>query len=261
MEVLSMSNVVTAGLTTDEIFQRAPRLSKDDITEQLSEMDIETIEEFEDAWKEFLQSRPGVLPPGRKVKNFRHIQIMMNEIEGKKQNVCLELQRQLDFFADSKDKLEEKYKKAKLDATLQQEGVIKHLEQDIDDIATADKLLSEVLPWEHFFENLEANTTTVHNGSVASMSAGTTQSQAVKPSSEALYLANVQPKEVVYAARRGNSKAHLLRAYRIDNALLKAKAAMLRKEADRLEKTIRSERMLSTVLMDNDIWGIMAVSR
>mmetsp|Transcript_5187 Transcript_5187/g.15109 ORF Transcript_5187/g.15109 Transcript_5187/m.15109 type:complete len:263 (+) Transcript_5187:132-920(+) len=261
MEVLDMNNFIASGLTTDELFQRAPRLNKDDIPEHLSENDIQAVEEFEDAWKAFLESRPGILPPGRKVKNCRQIQVQMNEIEGKKQNVCLELQRQLDFFAESKGKLEEKYQKSKKDATIQQEGIIKQLEKNIDDIATADKLLSEVLPWEHFFENLEANTTTVYNGSVASMSAGSSQSQMLKPSGEAMYLANVQPGEVVYAARRGNSKAHLLRAYRIDNALLKAKAAMLRKEAERLERTIRSERMLSQILLDNDIWGIIADSR
>jgi len=261
MEILNTNRIDSSRLTTDEIFLRAPRLNKDDITENLSDNDAETIEQFEDAWKDFLLARPGILPPGRKIKSCRRIQTRMNEIDGKKQNVCLELQQQLDFFATSKEKLEEKYHKTKEDATLQQEAVIRELEQEIDDIATADKILSDVLPWEHFFENLEANTTTVHDGSVASLSAGTGRSQMIKPSGEAMYLANIQPGELVYAARRGNSKAHFLRAYRIDNALLKAKAAMLRREADRLEKNMKSERTLSQVLMDNDIWGIMAASR
>ena len=260
METLNM-NVIDSGLTTDGTLLRAPRLNKDDICEYLSDGDIDTIEEFEDAWKAFLSSRPRILPPGQKIKNCRNIQTQMNEVEAKKQNVCLELQRQLGFFTSSKDQLEAKYSKAMEEATLQQQDVVRQLEKEIDDIAIADKSLSDVLPWEHFFDNLESNMTTVNHGSVASMSAATGQSQPIKPSSEALYLANIQPAEVVYAARRGKSKAHLLRAYRIDNALLKAKAAMLRCEADRLEKTIKSERLLSNFLMENDVWGLMAANK
>ena len=255
-------NVINRGLATDGIFLRAPRLNKDDVCEYLSESDIETIEDFEDAWRAFLSSRPGILPPGQKIKNCRNIQTQINEIEAKKQNVCLELQRQLEFFTSSKNQLEAKFSKSMEEATLQQQDVVGQLDREIDDIALADKSLSNVLPWEHFFDNLESNTTTVHHGSVVSMaSTGTGQSQLIKPSSEALYLANIQPAEVVYAARRGKSKSHLLRAYRIDNALLKAKAAMLKQEADRLEKTIKSERLLSDFLMENDVWGIMADNR
>lgn len=256
-----MNDVHTSGLSTSEIFLRVPRLNEHDIDENLSEIDVETIEEFEDAWQEFLSSRPGVLPPGRKIKKCKQIETQMKEIEGKKQNVCLELQRHLDFFAASRDKVEEKYKNAKEDAKLQQKNIKEELEHEIDEIAKADKLLSDVLPWEHFFENLESNTTAVHNGSVASMSAGTSQSQQVKPSAEALYLADIRPGEVFYAARRGTSKAHFLRAYRIDNALLKAKAAMLRRETERLEKVVKSEQMLSQILTENDVWGVMAASR
>lgn len=260
MATLNM-NATDYGLTTDGIFLRAPRLTKDDIGESLSDSDVDLIEDFEDAWKEFLSSRPGTLPPGQKIKNFRNIQTQLNEIEGKKKNVCLELQRQLDFFASSTDKLEEKYNKEKEEATLQQKGAVEALEKEIDDIAMADKLLSEVLPWEHYFDNLESNTSTVHNGSVASLSAKTGQSQVIKPSGHALYLANVQPSEIVDGPRRGNSNAHFLRAYRIDNALLKAKAVMLKREADRLEKNIRSDRVISKLLMENDVWKTMVSSK
>lgn len=245
------------GLTTDGIFLHAPRLTKDDISGPLSDSDIKLLEKFEDAWKEFLSSRPGTLPPGQKIKNFRNIQTQLNEIEAKKQNVCLELQRQLDFFASSRDKLQEKYSKEKEEATLQRENLVRELEKEIDNIAMADKLLSEVLPWKHYFDNLESNASTAYDGSIASMSAATGQSQAIRPSSEAMYLANVEPHEIVHAARCGNSKAHLIRAYRIDNALLKAKAAMMKCEADRLERNMRSDHVLSKFLMDNDVWEAM----
>ena len=249
------------GLTTDGIFLRAPRLTKDDVGGPLSESDINIIEKFEDAWKDFLASRPGTLPPGQKIKNFRNIQTQLNEVEAKKQNVCLELQRQLDFFASSRKKLEEKYNKEKEEATLQRENLVRHLEKEIDDVAIADKLLSEVLPWEHFFDNLESNTSKVYDGSVASISAGTGQSQAIRPSREAMYLANVEPSELGQAARSGNSNARLLRAYRIDNALLMAKAAMMKCEVDRLEKNIRSDLVLSNFLIDNDVWEVMTSGR
>ena len=250
------TSIANYGLTADEIFLRAPRLNKDDVGECLTDSNIELIEEFEDAWKQFLISRPGTLPPGQKIKNFRNIQTRLNEIEGKKQNVCMELQRQLDLLASSRGKLEEDFDNQKQDATIQQKDLIRDLERKIDDIAMADKLYSEVLSWEHYFDNLESNTSTVHSD--ASLSTKTEESQVVKPTNEALYLANVKPSDIVDAARCGNSEARLLRAYRIDNALLKAKAAMMKREADRLEKNIRSDKIISDFLMENDIWGILA---
>lgn len=248
------------GLTTDGIFLRAPRLTKDDIGEGLSESDVDLIDDFEDAWKKFLSSRPGTLPPGSKIKNFRNMQTRLNEIEGKKQNVVLEVQRQLDFFDSSREKLEEKYSKEKEEASLQQESVVKALEKEIDNIAVADKILSEVLPWEHYFDNLESNASEAHRIS-GGASHKTGESQVIRPSDEALYLANIEPNDVVEAAKHGESEAHLIHAYRIDNALLKAKSVMLKREADRLEKNMLADRMLAKLLMDNDVWAAMASSQ
>jgi hypothetical protein len=242
-------------LTAEGIFLRAPRLTGDDFDEYLSDNDVNTIEEFEDEWKIFLSSHPGILPSGTKIKNCRRIQNQINEMDGKKQNICLELQNQLDFFTNSKDQLKVKYTMEMEAAALQQQEVIHKLDREIDDIAEADKSLSTVLPWEHFFDNLESNTTITNHGSVASSTVGS--HQPIKPSNEALYLSNIDNNEVVEAARRGNSKPRLLRAYRIDNALLKAKSAMLKIEADRLEKTIKSERLLSKFLVEHDIQTIM----
>jgi hypothetical protein len=243
------------GLSTDGIFLRAPRLNKDDIGERLSDRDINLIEDFEDAWKQFLLSRPGTLPPGQKIKNFRNMQTQMNEVEGKTNNVCMELQHQLDFFGASRDKLEVKYKKQKDEATLHQKAVVKQLEKELDDSAVADQLLSEVLPWEHYFENLESNTTTVLDGSVS-----TGESRAIRPSDEALYLANIDPSKLTHANGRYSAKADQFRAYRIDNALLKTKVAMLKREADRLERNVRSDRFLSNFLMENNVFGVIASS-
>ena len=251
-----MEAIIDSGeLTSEEIFLRAPRLNGDDVDEYLSDNDVNTIEDFEDAWKVFLSSHPGILPSGTKIKNCRRIQNQIYEIEGKKQNICLELQNQLDFFTRSKDELNAKYTNEMEAATFQQQEVIRKLDKEIDDIAVADKSLSTVLPWEHFFDNLESNTTTTNHGSAASSTVGS--HQPIKPSTEALYLSNIDNNEVVEAARRRNSKPRLLRAYRIDNALLKAKSAMLKIEADRLEKTIKSERLLSKFLLEHDIQTIM----
>jgi len=235
-------------LTTEGIFLQAPRLNKDDVDEILSDNDVNTIEEFEDAWKEFLLHHPGTLLPGQKIKNCRRIQNQINEIQAKKQNICLELQRQLDFFTNSKDQLEQKYTNNMEVAALQQQEIIQKLEKEIDDIAEADKSLSVVTRWEHFFDNLQANASTLRPR----------PRQPIKPSHEALYLANIDHTEVVEAARRGQSKVRLLCAYRIDNTLLKAKAAILKIETDRLEKTIKSEQLLSKFLVEYNIQSILA---
>lgn len=256
-------------ITTDgTMFLGAPRLTKDDFDDDVltdnNSNAIELIEEFEDAWTAFLLSRPEILPPGLKIKNCRIIQNQILENKEKEQIIVRELQRQLDSFAHSINNLEDTYKKDMEDATQQQHKIIASIERNIEDIADADKSLNIVTQYRHFFKNLESlsststSATTTTTPTTTDLSSSSQQQQPppllLKPSKEAQYLCNIDHGDVVNAARRKKPKPHLLRAYRTDNALLKAKRDMLRIEAARLEKTIKSDLLLSQFFVEHDFY-------
>jgi hypothetical protein len=255
METNKVSNVKVA-----EMILKAPRLNQNSIDQTLSDEEIVALEEFENKWSSFLSSNPDLLPPGKKLKSCLELQSQLEEAEVSNQMVKLELQRQLDFFSTSKDQLESNFTKAMEEAALMQQDVSQKLNKEIDDVAVADQIYSKTLPWEHFFDNLDYVTVknNVLDGTTVGVSS-TTYSRGLKPSKEALYLAhNVDQGEVAKAAMEGKSSALLLRAFKIDNALLKAQVKMMQHEVDRLERTTKSQKELAKFLSEYNIWGLLS---
>lgn len=242
--------------TATQFILEAPRVQQNDIEAALSEGDILAIDEFEDAWREFITSRPGVLQPGAKLRSCLAIQNQIDEVEVSKQNVEMELQRQLDFFSSSKDQLDSNFSKAMEEAALMQQDVNKRLNKEISDIADADESLSATLPWEHFFENLDSLTEEIDFARDAGGGF-----RAVMPSDRAMFLANnTNHTEMAMAALEGKSSALLLRALNVDNALLNAEIRMMQREVDRLEKTTRSQKVMAKFLTEHNIWGLLTKS-
>jgi hypothetical protein len=245
-----------------EMILQAPRLHPSTIDHALSDEDILALDEFENKWHHFLSSNPDVLPPGEKLKSCLELTSQLAEIEVSNQLVKMELQRQLDFFTNSKDQLEANFTKAMEEAALIQQEVIRNLNKEIDDIAIADQILSKTLPWEHFFDNLDTLTEWDNDfdGSATSASS-TTYSRGLKPSRQAMYLANIDdPREVVEAALEGKSSGPLLRVFKVDNALLKAQVKTMQQEIDRLERTNKSQKDLAKFLSEYNIWGLLSKS-
>jgi hypothetical protein len=245
-----------------EMILQAPRLHQSSIDHTLSDEDILGLDEFENKWGYFLSSNPDVLPPGKKLKSCLDLKNQLAEIEVSKQMVKMELQRQLDFFTNSKSQLEANFTKAMEETALIQQEVIRNLNKEIDDIAVADQILSKTLPWEHFFENLDSLTEMNNDfdGSATSFSA-TTYSRGLKPSRQAMYLANTNDQtEVVDAALEGKSSAPLLRVFKVDNALLKAQVKTMQQEIERLERTNKSQKDLAKFLSEYNIWGLLSKS-
>jgi hypothetical protein len=258
---MEASTVVTKGKVAEMILQ-APRLHQSSIDHALSDEDTLALDEFENKWRYFLSTNPDVLPPGKKLKSCLDLKSQLAEIEVSKQMVKMELQRQLDFFTKSKDQLEANFTKAMEEAALIQQEVIRNRNKEIDDIAVADQLLSKTMPWEHFFDNLD-NLTESNNdldGSITSVSA-TTYSRGLKPSRQAMYLANVDDqRDVVEAVMEGECSGPLFRIFKIDNALLKAQVKTMQQEVDRLERTNKSQRDLAKFLSEYNIWGLLSKS-
>jgi hypothetical protein len=239
-----------------ELILEAPRIHQNDIEAALTEHEILAIDEFEDSWGEFIASRPAVLPPGEKLRSCLAIDYQIEEVEVSKQNVQMEMQRQLDFFTSSKNQLDSNFTKAMEEAALMQQDVNKRLNKEIADIADADETLSATLPWEHFLDNLDS---LVEMTNLAGDTGST--SLALKPSNRALYLANnMDHAEMAVAALEGKSSALLLRSFSIDNALLNAEVRLLLREVDRLEKTTKSQKVLAKFFTEHNIWGLLTKS-
>jgi hypothetical protein len=243
-----------------EMLLEAPRLHANIIDQALSDDDILAIEAFEDKWRSFLYSNPGVLPPGKKLKSCLEIQTQLEEIEISKQMVQMELQRQLDFFAKSKDQLEANFTKAMEEAALIQQEVSRNMNKEIDDIAVADQLFTKTQPWEHFLDNLDFATDehNVSDGYSSDSHSSGTISRGLKPSRQAMFLAgNIDQGQVAEAAMQEKSSALLLQTFKIDNALLKAETKMMQQEVDRLERTIKSQKFLGKFLTEHNIWALL----
>ncbi|KAG7364079.1 hypothetical protein IV203_037281 [Nitzschia inconspicua] len=259
----SMEAKTDSQLKVVEMILKAPRLHQNSIDQALSDEDLVAIDEFENKWSSFLSSNPDLLPPGKKLKNCLEFQSQLEEVEVSNQMVKMELQRQLDFFSNSKNQLEANFTRAMEEAALMQQEVSRTLNKEIDDIAVADQILSKTLPWEHFFDNLDSLTENnyVSDGMTSDGEQSSTYSRGLKPSKQAMYLAqNIDQGEIARAAMEGKSSALLLRAFKIDNALLKAELKMMQQEIGRLERTTKAQKDLAKFLSEYNIWGLLSKS-
>jgi hypothetical protein len=229
----------------------APRMTALDVDMPLCEEDYQIIEEFEDAWAGFLSNNPGQLPKGKRGMRTEEIEKQLKDLTNHKNNVESELARQLQFFGSSKERMEDNFKLSARNATGYQQKVSYDLQKQLDQVAMADIQLSQALPWEHFFENLDGCMAAELALSPASESVATHGSKTLKPSQRSMFLVD----DTV-----GDVKDIQLRACRIDHALLGAQVKALQKEVDRHEKTTESLERVGKFLTENNVWGILTKS-
>ena len=123
---------------------------------------------------------------------------------------------------------------------IRQQEINKDMNKHIDNVAVAGQLMTQTIPWEHFFENLDhvvesnhcqamPDASTVANNTQAnsSSSGGMSSPKSIKPSARAMYFVNSdkRPNET--------SQEFMKRAYRIDHALLNAQVKMLQRDVER----------------------------
>jgi hypothetical protein len=211
-----------------------------DLEFEASTGDIIFMRKFESSWRKFLSEHPHLRPRGKKAARMAVLETQLKEITTSKERAGSELQRQLDFFLESREALEETYANEVEYANSLQKVIHDRLEKQLDGVAMSDHLMQQTLPWEHFLDTVDVKATPHY-------AAATLDDQGLKPSARAMAI--IDPD--------GDPEDVRLRALRMDHALLSTEIQMLEKESERIELTNESLKFVGKFFTENNIWGIL----
>jgi hypothetical protein len=202
-------------------------IQKEELSKEfLKVKDGEFLSTFEDAWMRFLIDRQSdQLPKGERVERIESMQQKVKDLKTSKDSVEVELKRQLNFFQDSRQKLEDQFDAKMRFAMQKQRAIHQELSQQLELTDKVESLQKQTLPWFHFLEEINSLS---QQEEEEEESESVAVSRAPKPSGRAMLLTKVSGKDA-------ESGVAQLRAYRADHALLTAHVQMLRKEIQRVE--------------------------
>lgn len=208
----------------------------------LTPQEGQLLEDFEQSWRNFVASKRGKLPSGRREVHIKYLQAKVEELTKTRDNVEVELNKQLAFFEQSKSTLEDEIR-AKIDHENEEYEQIKSkLQKRLQMVEEAQQLQEETLPWSFFLSCVDAAASEhLDHDDLA-------KSRTVKPSQRAMYLTYQSPEE---------PEGMLRRAFQIDHAILKTQLKMLNKDIQRYEKTVATQEQASLFLMENNVWSIL----
>jgi hypothetical protein len=215
--------------------------SAHDLDVALTEDDMDLVEEFEARWRGYMHDNPGVLPTSGRSKRLAELKSKILKVKMNTTVVEKELKDQLKLYIRSREAIEQDYQKEIQEATAAQKSLEDKIEKELDNAAMADRLESQLIPWEHFLDSVD-------NSAVPSPRASNENRRTMKPSTRAMAL--VDPS--------GNKGDVQLRAYRIDHALLSAQVKMLRKEIECCERKTEGHEMIGKFLTENNIWTLLS---
>ena len=256
----------------------APKLLPADLPAdiELDDADRVLLHEIEDCWEEFLTANPTVLQTGAQGARIVELEKELEELRLAKENVASELNRQLQFFSKSKDQLEANFKKAMAIEASNQQKSYNEWNKQTENVEVANHMFNQILPWEHFFQNLDkaaeavdqdgggndgSNTIAADQPSENSListghnsKGSSSTSKVMKPSTRSSLLVEKSSADMI---RVIPSQDFQLRAYRVDNALLDAEVKMVQKEIDQQEKKAEYMEVIGKFMIEMGIWGLM----
>lgn len=216
-------------------------ISPEDVDFELDPDSLNTMKEFEVAWRNFMCSHPELVPEGKREKRIVELQKTVRGLEKAQVDAEEELQKQLDFFESNRDGVEKDLQNEIDHARAKQAKTHTKLKTQLDSIAASEHLLSQAYPWEHF---LTAVDRAAASSKVKDPSGSAGKGKKAKPSTRALYLVD---------DTAGDARDVELRAYQIDHALLNTHVKMLQKEAEGYEKLLDTQGTLKRFLRDCDV--------
>ena len=252
-----------------ELWKAPPLVQKDFAGSgmDLQPKDVQMMEEFEALWKDFLQTNHNVLPTGNKDKRMMSLERKLQAVRNAKQRVEAELQRQLDFFDQSEEEMKENYKREKVQLEKQLDQTIAELQPKVDGVGTATRNLEANREWEIFLDALnnavqQSDVKTLPLDGLSTLFGMSSQLSArvktnvMRPSAKAMFLNNA----LLESDDMVNSREFVLRAYRIDNALLHAQVKVLQRDVERMEHLTETTELVGKFLTEQNIWGLLASS-
>lgn len=173
-----LTQVCTAQVTPSDLYDVMGR--------ELTKQEVEFLSEFEHSWKNFVCSKRGKLPAGRREVYLGQLQEKVNQLNTTRNNVEDELNKQLAFFHESQDSAEKELK-AKIQREKEEyQALEKKLTQELKEVLDAQALQEETLPWNFFLSAVDAD-------AVARVDqVQQDRSRTVKPSTRAMHLMTQQ---------------------------------------------------------------------
>ena len=237
-------------------------LAKDDLLPEYQNSEGTTfLEKFEHAWGDFISERSlKKLPRGKRENHIESMQKEISKLDNSKKTVERELREQLTFFQKSRQDVEEQFDQKLREAMSEQQALHTELSEKLANLKQAESLQRETMAWFHYLEGINdiaaqsdrVNGDSGEDGSEKSISEDALLARAVQPSSRAMFLAK--------ATGRGCSTDFIdtqLRAYHIDQALLKTHVKMLQREIERVERLTPAQAEVGEFLAENNVWDIM----
>jgi hypothetical protein len=248
----------------------APPLTYDDFDPNeidLRREEMKIIDEFEQLWKDYLKDHPEGLPTGKKGARIESLETKLLALQRSKQNVEAELQRQLEFFDNSKAQLEGNFDRLKLDAQKEQEQMVAGMERRVDAIGTSARHSEANGDWGLFFEALgnaieQSDVKTLPGDGLSTVfgkigqSPRAKTSSAMKPSAKAMFLNNAAAESDSLM----KSRDFLFGAFRIDNTLLHAQVKMLQRDIERVEQGTKTTEFVGKFMTEHNIFGLLSSS-
>ena len=225
---------------TNDEYQQDDEVLPTDILGLISRDDELLLKLFETSWRSFLQENPHLKPRGKRASRMAILQKKLQDTITSQANADFELQRQLDFFLESREALEDKYATEVDEAESLQNTIRARLEKQLDRIALSDQLMHQTVPWEFFLDTVDVK-------AIPFLAASKGEPRGVKPSARAMALID----------QNGDADDIKLRALRMDHALYSTEIKMLEKESERVELTNESHAFVGKFLTEHNIWGIL----
>eukprot|EP00538_Stauroneis_constricta_P002820 CAMPEP_0119565084 /NCGR_PEP_ID=MMETSP1352-20130426/28964_1 /TAXON_ID=265584 /ORGANISM="Stauroneis constricta, Strain CCMP1120" /LENGTH=260 /DNA_ID=CAMNT_0007613933 /DNA_START=98 /DNA_END=880 /DNA_ORIENTATION=+ len=251
MATTSLETMSRLDATPITSFAHAARVEAADLedvdTGVVTEQDHRILHDLEEAWTKFLLDNPTLLQrTGTSKQRVEELEQQLEAINTKRDQVEVEMQQQLDFIRRRKEDTESSYKKSMDRERAKQQKFDDMLQAQQDLVATSDQKVLRLLPWHCFLESLDRQTE--HVGAFLG-SRSQTNDRTIKPSDRAMYLVDESS---------DNKRDVELRAFRIDNALLRAQIKLTQQMIGSIEDHAKSLEPVGKFLTKNKVWDVMA---
>lgn len=242
------------------IFEKVPPVTVEDLEETKLELDEDekaALEEFENLWKEFISETQIELPLGKKGESIQNIEKSIIETKTSQGKVHAELQKQSNFFESSRIGIEARYREQIDHATDIQKKELEVLAETLEKLTVSSHNFDTNCPWELFFDCLEeaVDQSGVRQLPGDGVSVLAPSSHAMRPSARAMFLNHAFDENT---SPDVSSRDYMLRAYKIDQALLTTEVQALRREIEHHEAANKALDFIGKTLTENNVWGILA---
>jgi hypothetical protein len=233
---------------------------------------LRLLKTIEMEWRRFLRENPHLRPRGGRATRKAVLESKLRDTISNQAKAEFEMQRQLDFFQDSREALENDFAVQVEEAESIQYVIQNRIDQQLDRIALSDHLMQQIVRYETFLETVDIHAVpylaksqrrqeSQHSPSSRQQEQfpkqedpsdqivlpPPTRNQGIEPSARAMAL--IDP--------NGDDDDVRLRAFRMDHALYCAELQILEKESERIQLNNQIHAFVGKFLTEHNIWGIL----